>query len=479
MVPAKNYELTEKDFEKFRELINQSSGIFFDQGKRDLLRLGLADRAEAIGAESLSDYYRRLTDVPDRELELRRLLDHLSVQETQFFRNLPQFDALRKYVIPELIRQKADGSRSLRLWSAGCSTGQEPYSLAMSVLDALPDPDSWDVQILGTDLSETALGVAKNGWYEERRLTGIDRGHRDRYFIEQGGGYKVAEPVRRLVRFVRHNMLTEALPVNMISACDVIFCRNVIIYFTHETAKYVIEHFFDILNPDGYLFLGHSETLWKMSSKYSLVEMGDAFIYKKSPPDSIEGRRFISDRRLREAKLPPGVSADRRFIRNRRKTRQTKILTRDSLPEDRTGETKAPVTAGTLLDQARVNLDRGEYKQAITLIEDAGKNNGDAAEIYFLKGIACERQDDLDSAAEAFRQTIYYDNTHSLAYFHLANILERLGQSRAAVREYHNAIKALKNDAADRWEIDLGAFNIDSLMNLCKEKIKQLRPEGS
>lgn len=478
MIPANNYELTEEDFEKFRQLINQSSGMFFDHGKRDLLRLGLADRAEAIGAESLSDYYKRLTDVPDREIELRRLLDHLSVQETQFFRNPPQFDALRKYVIPEIVRQKAGSSRSLRFWSAGCSTGQEPYSLAMSVLDVLPDPDSWEVQILGTDLSETALGVAKQGWYEERRLAGIDRSHRERYFREQDGGYRVVEPVRRLVHLVRHNMLTEPLPISILGTCDVIFCRNVIIYFTHETAKYVIEHFFDILNPGGYLFLGHSETLWKMSAKYSLVEMGDAFIYKKSLPDSIEGRRFISDRRLREVQLPPDVGIDRRVISNRRKAGQTGNLVRDSQSEDETDESEAKATGDPLMHQARVSLGLGEYEKAIELLDDASKHDGDTTEVYFLKGLACERQDDLESAAEAFRRTIYCDNTHSIAYFHLANVLERLGEFKSAVKEYRNAVKALKDDPPDRWEIDLDAFDNDSLANLCEWKINNLDSGG-
>ena len=298
MIPTRKYELTEEDFEKFRKLINQTSGIFFDRGKRDLLRLGLSDRAEAVGAESLTEYYSFLTGRPDREIELRRLLDHLSVQETQFFRNLPQFDALRKYVIPEIVRRKTGSFRSLRFWSAGCSTGEEPYSLAMSVLDVLPDPASWNIQILGTDLSETAIDIAERGWYPERKLAGMDRNHRERYFRPHDGGYKVIEPVKRLVHFARHNMVTDPLPISIFGTCDIVFCRNVIIYFTHETAKYVIEHFFDILNPGSYLFLGHSETLWKMSAKYSLVEIGDAFIYKKSLPRSIEGRRFIPDRTL-------------------------------------------------------------------------------------------------------------------------------------------------------------------------------------
>lgn len=333
MMPSKHFELTEDDFERFRKLINQTSGIFFDRGKRDLLRLGLSDRADAVGAESLAEYYEQLTSLPDREVELRRLLDHLSVQKTQFFRNLPQYDALRKYVIPEIVQRKSKCYRNLRFWSAGCSTGQEPYSLAMAVLDVLPDADSWNIQILGTDLSENALAIAKRGWYQERKLTGIDRNHRERYFRESDGGYIVAEPLRRMVHFARHNMVTDSLPISIFGTCDIVFCRNVIIYFTHETAKYVIEHFFDILNPGGYLFLGHSETLWKMSAKYSLVEMGDAFIYKKSLPRSIEGRRFIPDRRLRELPLPLDVVTDRRVEGGRRNVRQAKDLVESKKPK--------------------------------------------------------------------------------------------------------------------------------------------------
>ena len=471
MIPAKQYELTEEDFERFRKLINNISGIFFDRSKRDLLRLGLTDRAEAIGADTLSQYYEMLTSFPDREIELRRLLDHLSVQETQFFRNLPQFDALRKYVLPEIIRRKAGNFRSLRFWSAGCSTGQEPYTLAMSILDVLPNPDTWNVQILGTDLSDTALTTAERGWYPEAKLTGLDREHRQRYFREQDGGYVVAEPVRRLVHFARHNMVTDGLPISIFGTCDVIFCRNVIIYYTHETAKYVIEQFFDIMNPGGYLFLGHSETLWKMSAKYSLVEMGDAFIYKKSLPRSMEGRRFIPDRRLRQGSLPPHIDVDRRQKMNRRNADQPQDVIGGSAAKEPAVEADS---SETLVSKARTSLDLGDYEKAIEYLNEASGNDGDSPEVYFLQGLAYECKDDLEAAIESFRKTIYCDDTHSLAYFHVANCLERLGRFKSAVREYRSAVNALKKDDPSRWEIELDAFDHESLVNLCQWKVENL-----
>jgi len=321
MKSAAMYEMTDADFERFRGLINRSSGIFFDRSQRDLLCHGVAGRAKSLGARSLEEYYQRLTDTPGRENELKYLLDNLLIQKTRFFNNLPQFDALCLHIIPEIMRRKAEGFRKLRLWSVGCSTGQEAYSMAMSVLDVLPDPHSWDIQILGTDLSETALEVAGRGIYSPAQLIGVDRLHRDRYFSKQENGYRVTQPMRQLVHFMHHNIVTDQLPVDYFGACDVVFCRNVVIYFNHPTARFVIDHFFDILNPGGYLFLGHSETLWKMSAKYSLVEMGDAFMYRKSLPRSIDGRRFIPDRRMRIAPLPAGVKDDRRQGDCRRRKR--------------------------------------------------------------------------------------------------------------------------------------------------------------
>ncbi|MHB1389930.1 MAG: CheR family methyltransferase [Thermoleophilia bacterium] len=475
MVQLKKYELSEEDFDRFRRLIDQASGIFFDRGKWDLLRLGLADRAEAMGDKSLSDYYRRITETPDRELEIRNLLAHLSVQETQFFRNLSQFDALQKYVIPEIARRKADTSnRSLRFWSAGCSTGQEPYSIAMSALNVLPDANDWNIQILGTDLNDDALQIAKQGWYMEKKLRDLSRRERDLYFHKQNGGFVVKDNLKRLVHFSRHNMVTESLPINIFGTCDIIFCRNVIIYFTHETAKYVIELFYDILNPGGYLFLGHSETLWKMSAKYSLVEIGDAFIYRKPLPRSMEGRRFIDDRRMRKGPLPVNVVQDRRDSQERRNLRQAEDLMRQAT-------TRAPVKKSTgddrvseLVIESRLYLDSGEYDKAVQTLESALLIDRTSADVNYLLGIANERRGFLEAATDYFRKTIYCDDSHSLAFFNLANVLERAGKLKAAVREYRNAAKSFRVDIEGRWDKDLDDYNIDSLISLCEWKIENL-----
>lgn len=469
---VKQYKFTEEDFERFRQLISRESGIFFDRGKWDILRLGLTDRATAMGMESLQDYYELLISDEQREHELRHLLDHLSVQETQFFRNLPQFDALRKYIIPEIVKRKASSHRNIRIWSAGCSTGQEAYSLAMSLMDVIPDIESWNIKITGTDLNEHALEAARQGWYPEKKLGGLDRKHIESYMVEDSGGFRIAEPVIKLVNFRRLNLVTDPLPIEEVGTCDVIFCRNVIIYFTHETAKYVIEHFFDILNPGGYLFLGHSETLWKMSNKYSLVEIGDAFIYKKSLPRGINGRRFIPDRRMRKTPLPPGVREDRRKQTSRRSegSEQPILPSGREGPAAVAGEKQLPEP----LQQAKAQLELGEYRHAIEQLEKVLERDATSAEANFLMGLAYEKEEELEAAADYFRKTIYCDDRFSIAYFHLASILEKSGKLGEAIREYRNAARYLRKDDPDRWEKELGDFGVESLVDLCEWKMENL-----
>lgn len=479
MVQLKSYKMTEDDFERFRKIINQSSGIFFDRGKWDVLKLGLSDRATARGADSLQDYYQLLTTEDEREEELRRLLEHLSVQETQFFRNLSQFDALRKYIIPEVIKRKAAKHRNIRIWSAGCSTGQEPYSLAMSVLDVIPDSDTWDIRVMGTDLNRQVLDVAEKAWYPERKLTGLDRAHVENYMVGDDGGYRVDEKVRRLVSFSCLNLVTDPLPIETIGTCDIIFCRNVIIYFTHETAKYVIEHFFDILNPGGYLFLGHSETLWKMSTKYSLVEMGDAFIYKKSLPRGINGRRFIPDRRMRDAALPPGIESDRRTGGDRRMV--------DNAPDSAGGQAEvAAVGTGApeqlpeapspdaALGEAKRLLELGEYAHALEALKIRFREGSTSAEAHFLQGLALEKLDKLNEARDAFKKSVDCDSQYSIAYFHLASVLEQEGSLAEAIGEYRNAAKYLRRDEGGRCESELDDFGLEPLIDLCEWKVESL-----
>ncbi len=464
------YELSHENFERFRKLIKQASGIFFSGGKAEALREGLAERAAANGAVSLDDYYRLITTHPQREIELSRMLDSLSITQTRFFRNNPQFDCLRRYIVPEIIGRKSAGFRTIRCWSAGCSTGQEAYSVAMSILDVLPNPETWTIEILGSDLNEQALEIARAGWYPEEHLTGVDRFHLERYFRPFDRGYRVVEPVRRLIKFTRHNLVRDGLPLDNFGTCDIVFCRNVIVFFNYETARYVLDHFFDVLNPGAYLFLGHSETLWKMSAKYSLVEMGDAFIYRKPLPMSLNGRRFIPDRRVDRSDLPPWVGYDRRACDIERRKKATQPL-----PDSWRFLQTAAAEQGQVLSDAMIKieklLDLGEFGSAVKALEEILKGDGKNAEAHFLLGLALEKSDQTPAAIDAYRRAIGVRGDMAIAHFHLAGALERTGDLKNARSEYRQAAAALRQNHSRGKN---GAIGANSLIDLCEWKIENL-----
>jgi tetratricopeptide (TPR) repeat protein len=216
-----------------------------------------------------------------------------------------------------------------------------------------------------------------------------------------------------------------------------------------------------------------------MSAKYSLVEMGDAFIYKKSLPRSVNGRRFISDRRMRDAPLPPGIKQDRRKEVDRRESLKAEDLVGDESGAD--SMEAAPAAGATAkadsaddITRCRKLMDLGEYENAINCLDDATKGMSTDAESYFLLGAALEKMADFNAALEAFRKAAYCDDSYSLAYFHMASVLEEIGELKAAVKEYRNAAKSLSNDSSERWVKDLEAFDIESLINLCQWKIENL-----
>jgi chemotaxis protein methyltransferase CheR len=270
--------LTDEEFRLFRSLIHQESGMFLKDGKKDFLENKLAKRMKATNITTPYWYYRFVTE--NRQQELIVLLDSLTVNETAFFRNLPQFDLFRNVVLPDLVsRKRASGDRTLRIWSAGSSTGEEPYSIAIAVLQTLFDASDWDIRIFASDISLKCLETAHRGEYAAARVRGaVPDALVDRYFREEAGAYRVQNQVRRLVIFDYHNLKHEGGPTLL----DAVFCRNVMIYFDEEEQKRLVNKFHRSLVPGGYLLLGHSESLygWNMDFQFVYEDKGTA--YRKS-----------------------------------------------------------------------------------------------------------------------------------------------------------------------------------------------------
>ena len=269
--------------------------MYFDERRAHFLQDRLQRRLKICGLDNFYAYYRLLTSHQGKA-ELVALVENLTVNETSFFRNKPQLDLFQKNILEDLLRRKQERRDwSLRFWSAGCSTGQEPYTLAMMVCDALayyylrnplpfemPSPKPlipppWKVEILASDINYSVLRSAQDAVYPESQMEAVDYAFRLRYFDKVGDRYAIKRSLKDLVHFDFHNLKTEFLPQRN----DVIFCRNVMIYFDEAEQKRLIEKFYRCLNPEGYLFIGHAESLFGLSDKYRMVHQNNGTAYQR------------------------------------------------------------------------------------------------------------------------------------------------------------------------------------------------------
>jgi chemotaxis protein methyltransferase CheR len=276
------------DLVRIRDLIYGVAGIFHPDNKLRLLRDRCGRRMRELKVQTLAEYFECLTTRPLRQTELIALLNEITIGETCFFRNLPQLDALRRIVIPNILQAKVNApQRRLRIWSAGCSTGEEPYTLRMSLLEQADSQlKNWVVQILATDLNERSLASARAALYADRSTRNVTPTHRRKYFLPFGNRLRVNPVVRANVTFSRLN-LSDNPRMTLMKNIDVIFCCNVLIYFDLDSKRRVIQHFFDNLLPHGYLFLGHSESLFGVSEVFRLVHLPGTTAYMKGEPSPL------------------------------------------------------------------------------------------------------------------------------------------------------------------------------------------------
>jgi chemotaxis protein methyltransferase CheR len=270
------YALQDGDFQKISHLVTSATGIVVDDRKRAFIHGRLGRRLRALGLVNFSDYCRVL-DGPDGDAERRVLVNAITTNHTSFFREQHHFDYLAKTILPEVVRKRHDAHRRLRIWSAGCSTGEEPYTIAMTLCGSQVPLAGWDTRILATDLDMNVIAHATAGIYDDERVESIPRHFRERYVTEQPDGRRsMHEALRSLITFKPLNLL-DGWPMH--GPFDVVFCRNVVIYFDKPTQRKLFDRFAEMLKPDGWLVVGHSESLQNLSSRF---EMAGRTIYRRA-----------------------------------------------------------------------------------------------------------------------------------------------------------------------------------------------------
>lgn len=272
-------QLSEKDFNFFQKLVKSKVGISIRPGKKNNLGVKLAHRLRQLELTSYFDYYRYLLK-PEGIKELRHLINTVAIDTTEFFREERQFNFLREHILPELIQQKNKKQR-IRIWSSACSTGQEPYSIAMLVTEIAGIDMSWDIKILATDINTYSLKIAYLGRYSKRQVEDVPAKYLKKYFRKESVGqeefFQIKESLKKRLIFRRLNLL---MSINRIRGpVDIIFCRNVMIYFDAKTKKLISGQLYHLLRPKGYLCLGLSESLLGIDNQFKLIESS---IYRKN-----------------------------------------------------------------------------------------------------------------------------------------------------------------------------------------------------
>ncbi len=274
-------EMAREELSMIRDFIHEKSGIFFAENKMYLLKNRLVRRMTDLGIKSYRDYFYHVKyDTSLREF--KELMNLVTTNETSFFRNEPQLLSFSAEVLPLMIKEKSQGKgpRSIKVWSAGCSTGEEPYTLAMMILEKLGSIAGWKVEIIANDISEEVLSKARKGEYSGLTLRNVKPTVLDRFFDKVGDLYRVKQEIKALVRF-SHINLNEPRQMSMHSGFDAIFCRNVMIYFSDEVKRQIVRGFYNSLQPNGHFYIGHAETLHGISKAFKLVYLKNALVYQK------------------------------------------------------------------------------------------------------------------------------------------------------------------------------------------------------
>jgi len=283
--------LSEHELSEIRMLIEERTGICFDASRERFFSTRVKEHLRAKGLERGTDLLRAMRK---SNVEYEALLEGLLTQETSFFRYPSVYEAFEKRVLPELhVKKFWKNPRTLRIWSAGCSTGEEPYSIAITIADSLSFSDSWNVEILATDVGRHALKHAERGAYAGRSLGSVSPEQLATHFSQAHVGHQVKPRLRKMVTFAQMNLASAVYVGRM----DMIFCMNVLIYFSEERRRSLVQRFYDTLEPGGYLFLGHSESISKMPVKFQAIVLNDCILYRKPTAEELQKPELVAEGR--------------------------------------------------------------------------------------------------------------------------------------------------------------------------------------
>lgn len=492
-----------EEAERFQEFLMESCGLLFDDRRLPDLERAVAGRMIELGHGSFEEYYHFLTVHREGREELNKLVVSLTVGETQFYRTPDQFLALEQYILPRLLAARERTTRRLRFLSAGCATGEEAYSLVMSFQRVAPAPTSWDFRVRACDINRDFLKQAEAGVYSERKLRLVSPEELQKYFRAEGRSFRVVPELRRQVEFVHFNLSEDDYsPLSAGEIFDLILCRNVLIYFQQDIMKRVVARLHEILADDGYLILGYSETLFRISTDFMSVHTPETFFYTKAREsekprlrdlphlhEPLKREHLLSaldSRPFPASPFPP---------RRSRPVPETATAPPRSRLEPIPGEAELweagmNAFAEEQFETARARFEellrhypqsaRGHVGLGLLLAnqgsDEASRERCERAkgcddllpEIYFLLALLDEKAGRLEAALENYQRVLLLDRDFAMARFNLANLYLRLERRRDARREFMNTLDLLERDPKNPSLKFSGGLSREALLQICE-----------
>jgi chemotaxis protein methyltransferase CheR len=476
------------DFPRLKSLIIERTGHFYYQDKDDLLWERVRKRLTATGVRGSSPYMALLNDRDSGPAEWARLEAEITIGETFFFRYAEQFAALRETILPEIVERRRP-ERRLRIWSAGCATGAEPYSLAILVRELLgEDLSGWRVGIVGTDINETFLDTARQARFGKWALRSLPREERLRYFVPlEREQWQLRPEFRALVRFDKHNLLSllDGTSPLQFTEFDLILCRNVLIYFHPETVNRVVAALRDCLLDDAWMLLGHAEPNPSFSAMMQAVTLPGTVAYRRGPgePQTRVDAPAPSVARLAPASPPkpqpqgPAWPVQHRPLRRPEAPRAEPAIRR---PEALIGPSPAVESASgsDALADIRRKADAGDLAGAETALREALLRDPLNAAAHLYHGLVSRALGRPAEAEKAFRRCLYVDKSFAMAHYHLGLLLLATGRAAPGRRALANAARLAGTMPDDRPVPEADGLTAGDLRGLVRDQLRAPEPTG-
>lgn len=470
--------LSQEEIETLRELVEDRTGILLSAKKNFEIQSKLAPILETI-----SDFERTnfIQDASKHDMKLQEIVNRITIGESYFFRNHPHFKALEYDIIPNLI-EKNHEKRELNIWSAGCSTGEEPYSIAILLQRRFPQLANWNINITGTDINTSSLAKARSGSYTSWSFRGVDKDILSNYFTKKDRNrFEIDRDIINSVTFKRFNLMQFPFSGRELSTpFDLILCRNVLIYFANEMANQIVDAFYDVVVDNGYLLLGHSESFPAMEKLESIYAHATYFFSKSVPSDDDE----ISSGPERRLSYMPGMSIYDSSPAPELLPRTPQIVSPFPTPTKRAAfrpksiAPKPPKAHDALseeLNQVREYSVMGQLKDARDLIQKLldGRSGLDYR-VHFLNAVISDQDDNTLNALGSLKQCIFLNKDFIVGHYYQGVISEREQDLITAKRSFRNvvnlAVKSPKNHLLEEG----GGITAGRLLEIATERLKEL-----